>query len=306
MKVVTYNIRYGLGLDQTINLPRVTDAVRNADIIALQEVERFWRRSDMTDQPEQISSLLKEFYWTYFPAFDVDASNDQPNGNVSNRRRQFGVMLLSKWPVLSSRSLMLPQLPTFNVVGMSTGALECVIDSPCGPLRVYSVHLSAASVTERMLQIDALLTMHKMIERCGTVMTIGSTPADPAEAENTVKMDWSNGESSLPIPRHNLLLGDFNFTEDSGEYRRIVGEADPVYGHGVHSGSFVDSWKVAKQLSGNSLTWWPDPKGRPPAKPLRLDYCFINTEFAETVLRAWVDTDATGSDHRPYWVEFDC
>ena len=49
MKLVTYNIRFGLGLDQQIDLGRIAGAVQDADIIALQEVERFWKHSGMVD-----------------------------------------------------------------------------------------------------------------------------------------------------------------------------------------------------------------------------------------------------------------
>ncbi len=38
MKIVTYNIRYGLGLDNQYDLERIADSVRGADIIGLQEV----------------------------------------------------------------------------------------------------------------------------------------------------------------------------------------------------------------------------------------------------------------------------
>lgn len=52
MKIVSYNIRFGLGLDQRIDLGRIAETVRDADIIGLQEVERLWKHSGMTDQPD--------------------------------------------------------------------------------------------------------------------------------------------------------------------------------------------------------------------------------------------------------------
>jgi len=55
MKLVSYNIRFGLGLDQKIDLGRIADTVNDADIITLQEVERYWKHSGMTDQPDIIS-----------------------------------------------------------------------------------------------------------------------------------------------------------------------------------------------------------------------------------------------------------
>ena len=303
MKVVTYNIRFGMGLDKRFDLSRIADAVRDADIIGLQEVERNWRRSGMVDQPQVLGELLKEFYWAYCPAFDMDASIMLKDGSISNRRRQFGPMLLSRWPILSVRSLVLPQLSTVDLISMSTGAIEGVIDSPCGPLRVYSVHLSPISPQERLMQIDALLEMHNMIERCGRIVVADGMPNHPAEAAHITQMDWSNGEPSLPIPVHTIYLGDFNCTEESSEYIRFASEPDPIYGRGMHSGSLVDSWSVAREKIGEPVSWWPDPPNRLPRKPLRLDYCFINAELAPKVSRAWVDVDATGSDHKPYWVE---
>jgi endonuclease/exonuclease/phosphatase family metal-dependent hydrolase len=305
MKIVTYNIRFGMGLDQCYDLERIATEVDGADIIGLQEVERFWRRSGMVDQPQVLGELLKEYYWAYCPAFDVDASTANEDGSVINRRRQFGPMLLSRWPIRSARTLVLPQLPASELISMTAGALECVIETPLGPLRIYSLHISALSPRERLLQIDTLIENHKEIEHCGTVMMAAGNHSNPAEAQHIVDLDWNNGEPPLPKPVHTVFLGDFNSTEESSEYIRFVGEADPIFGRGVHSNSFVDSWSVARERTGSPESWWPDPPDRLPGHPLRLDYCFISTELASKVNRCWVDTKAVGSDHRPYWVEFD-
>ena len=305
MKIVSYNIRFGLGIDQRYDLERIATEVDGADIIGLQEVERFWRRSGMVDQPQVLGELLKGFYCAYCPAFDVDASTINGDGSVLNRRRQFGPMVLSRWPIRSVRTLVLPQLPASELISMTTGALECVIETPQGPLRVYSLHLSALSPRERLLQIDALLEMNKTIEHCGTVMMAAGNHGNPAEAQHIVDLDWDNGEPPLPKPVNTIFMGDFNSTEESAEYIRFVGEADPIFGRGVHSDNFVDSWSVARETTGSPESWWPDPPDRLPGHPLRLDYCFISTALASKVNRCWVDSKAVGSDHRPYWVQFD-
>ena len=305
MKIVTYNIRFGLGLDQCYNLERIATEIEGADIISLQEVERFWRRSGMVDQPEALGELLKGYYWAYGPAFDVDASIMNDDGSIQNRRRQFGPMILSRWPICSVRTLVLPQLPACELISMTTGALECVIDTPQGALRVYSLHLSALSPQERLLQIDSLLEMNKAIEHCGSVLMAAGNHSNPAEAQHIVDLDWNHGEPALPIPVNTLFMGDFNSTEESREYIRFVGEADPIFGRGIHSNSLVDSWSVARNPAGSPESWWPDPADRLPCHPLRLDYCFISTGLASKVNRCWVDTEAVGSDHRPYWVQLD-
>ncbi len=306
MKVVTYNIRFGVGRDQCCNLERIAREVHGADIIGLQEVERFWRRTGMVDQPQVLGDLLKEYYWSYCPAVDLDASTKGEGGAISNRRRQFGPMLLSRWPILSARPLVLPHLGAVHLFSMNTGALEAVIDTPCGVMRVCSLHLSSISTQERLMQIDTLLEMHQCTEPFRNLMITGTDDRKyPGEAEHCVQMDWNNGEPPLPVPSHSIFMGDFNCTEESREYTRFLGEADPVYGRGIHPHSLVDSWSVAQETIGEPTSWWPDPPDRLPGHPLRLDYCFVNTELAPKVKRCWVDVEAVGSDHKPYWVEFD-
>ena len=45
MRLVTYNVQFGKGRDGRFDLRRIADAVRDADVIALQEVGRHWLRS---------------------------------------------------------------------------------------------------------------------------------------------------------------------------------------------------------------------------------------------------------------------
>ena len=305
MNAVTYNIRYGMGLDNRYDLERIANAVRGADVIGLQEVERFWRRSGMTDQPKQLGESLHDYYWVYCPSFDVDASTLDANGGIINRRRQFGTMLLSKQPILSARMIVLPQLETVDLFSLVGGAIEVVTSTPAGVLRVYSIHLSSISSRERLLQIDTLFNAFAYSNRNRGATVRSDIPTDPIEAENFVRMNWSNGEPNPPAPEHTLFMGDFNSLEESPEYIRFAGEIDPVYGRGMHSDDLVDSWSVAKETIGQPTSWWPDPPDRAPGKALRLDYCFVSTGLASKVSRAWVDVDADGSDHKPYWVEFD-
>ena len=67
---------------------------------------------------------LPKHHWSYGPYFDVDASKVAADGTVTNRRRQFGVMTLSRWPILSSRLHILPKF--------KTGAIFFHLASPLG------------------------------------------------------------------------------------------------------------------------------------------------------------------------------
>ena len=62
IKIVTYNIQFGQGRDGKVDLSRIIDAVQGADVIALQEVDRFWTRSQMADQVEVLVNAFAGFW----------------------------------------------------------------------------------------------------------------------------------------------------------------------------------------------------------------------------------------------------
>ncbi len=303
MKLVTYNIRFGLGADQKIDLERITDTVKNADIIALQEVERYWQRSGMTDQPEIISKHLKNYYRVFFPAFDVDASKANRDGSVVNRRRQFGPMVLSRWPIRMARHILFPKFGTVDYYNMDLGAIECIVDTPSGPLLVYSLHLSAVSPRDRLTQIDRLLDFYRSAPVSGGSWTGGYAAAADPTAIMLTDQNWSNGEPEPKIPKEAVMMGDFNFAPESEEYDRMVGSTDPCNDRVAHVDGFFDSWTIAKARTGDRDSWHPNPPEREPGHPICLDYCFISPILSRNVERVWVDHQAVGSDHRPYWVE---
>src|SRR5438552_14998857 len=74
VKLVTYNIQYGLGKDNRYDLARIAREVEDADVIALQEVERHWQRSGCVDSPAVLAGKLPEHYWVYGANLDMDAS----------------------------------------------------------------------------------------------------------------------------------------------------------------------------------------------------------------------------------------
>ena len=166
MRLASYNIQYGFGRDGRSDLARVLDVVRAADIICLQEVDRHWRRTGMADQPAEIEALMPDRHAVYGPGFDVDAS-EWVAGRVINRRRQFGVMTLSRWPVLSSRTVILPKHDTGPAFNMLTQALDTVIATPSGSLRVLNVHLTHTNEAERLEQIVALKALLERHDREG-------------------------------------------------------------------------------------------------------------------------------------------
>jgi endonuclease/exonuclease/phosphatase family metal-dependent hydrolase len=287
VKLVTYNIQYGLGRDNRYDLARIAREIADADVIALQEVERNWQRSGCVDSPAVLGAQLPEHHWVYGANLDMDASYRDAEGRLVNRRRQFGTMILSRSPIVSSRNHLLPKYGTLTQHSIQQGALEAVIvTGRAGPVRVYSLHLSHLSPALRMPQVEALLAIQARAPSEGGAWC-GGHPEPHA--------GWTEGEMP-PMPAEAILMGDYNFTSGTAEYDRMVGPRSERYGRLNRLEGFVDAWVAAGGDEGGGATI---PDGR------RIDFCFVSSSLAPRVRSARVDDTATGSDHQPLWVELD-
>lgn len=290
VKLVTYNIQYSKGRDGRFDLGRIARAVDGADVIALQEVERNWPRTGMADQPAEIGALLPDYYRVFGAYFDMDASTRKADGSVDNRRRQFGNMLLARWPIAASRLLLLPRIGTITDPVMQMGAIEGVIAAESGPLRVLSLHLSAQSTRERLMQIGFLVDDHARATAAGGAWS--GTWEDAA---------WTLGEATPAMPVEAIWMGDFNACPGGPEYDAITGPVDPVCGRIDHRDAFADAWVAAGNDEASGVTYPDDGV----TGGVRLDYCFVSTALAPRVRTARIDSEADGSDHQPVWVEID-
>ena len=287
MKLVTYNIQFGLGRDGRYDLARIATEVAGADIIALQEVDRHWQRSGCVDSPAVLAAHLPEHHWVYGANLDMDASHRDAAGRLVNRRRQFGTMILARAPIVSSRNHLLPKYATLTQHSIQQGALEAVVVSErAGPLRIYSLHLSHLSTATRLPQIEALLDIHARAPGEGGAWCGGHPEPDAG---------WTEG-GMPPMPADAIVLGDFNFTWNEPEYDHVIGPSSPRYGRLNRSTGFVDAWVAAGHGEDEGATI---PDGR------RIDYCFVSSALASRIRVARIDADATGSDHYPLWVEMD-
>ncbi|TPM33007.1 endonuclease/exonuclease/phosphatase family protein [Mesorhizobium sp. B2-3-5] len=292
MKLVSYNIQYGFGSDERYDLSRAARIVDGADIIALQEVERHWQRSNFDDQPELLSRLLPDYYWVYGPAFDMDAS-ERRDGRLVNRRRQFGTMMLSKLPIVWSRLHALPMRRTLRPLNTRNAALECLIRTPAGPVRVLSLHLAHIAAEERLEQIEYLLAEHRRAPTDGGPWS----GVDDEPARN-----WTSGEAEPENPPAAIWMGDFNMEPGSAEYRRIVGST-PYHRGAAYLDGFVDAAAVAIEPAADFHTHEKIIDGRLAKR--RLDHCFVGGMFAGRVRSVGSDIGEVASDHFPVRVDID-
>ena len=288
MKLISYNIQYGRGRDGVFDLERIADTIAGADVIALQEVERYWQRSGMCDQPQAIADLLGEYHWIYGAGVDVDAGSRDSNGRVQNRRRQFGNMLLCRKPILSSRNHLLPKYASLGPMSIQRSALEGVIETGRGWLRLYCVHLTHLSAETRLPQVERLLDIHRRAPVEGAALSGAG-----------LKDEWTEEGMPPALPDVAIMMGDFNMEPDSEEYTRFAGPVSPYGGRIINPHGFVDAWVTAGNAELDGVT--ADIHGR----GVRLDYCFVSAALGERISAARIDSQAVGSDHQPLWVEID-
>lgn len=265
---VSYNIQYGFGIDGRYDLQRIVDAIRHADIILLQEVTRGFIRNKGADMVADIRALLPDRFAVVGMPTDIDFGSAPRDGVVRDSRFQFGNMVLSRWPVLSSRLHLLPRSPRTERLNLQRGALEALIQTPVGAVRFLSVHLDHVDAAERLRQIEALR---------GIV-----TAMDGGAATGMGEF----GFPELPVTEHAIAAGDFNMRPGSPEYVAMAGEG---------TGALLDISPPGEVMS------FYNPKEPEPLQ--RLDYAFATPTLAKRVTKSWIDEATIGSDHRPVWLE---
>jgi endonuclease/exonuclease/phosphatase family metal-dependent hydrolase len=286
MKCVTYNVQYGVGLDGAYDIGRIAEAVRGADLIALQEVTRNNPRNGGRDMVAELREALPEHFAVYGPNFEAEMGSHVKDGRAVDVRLEFGNMVLSKTPILASRNLLLPRRRSLDVLNLQRGAIEALVETSLGPIRFYSIHLDHRAPDERIDQLDFL--MNRVL----------AYPLEGGAITGTAEF----GFPEPPRPEAFVLMGDFNMLPGSEEYVGLVGRSDHAFGLPRVASKPVDAALVGE---AEPATTWVEPK-EPENRKLwkRIDYVFTSAELADSVKHTWVDEDAKGSDHLPVWVEF--
>jgi len=287
MKVVSYNIQYGVGLDGRYDAERIAATVRGADVIALQEVSRNNPQNGGRDMVAELTALLPDYFVVYGSNFEANVGSHVKDGRAVTTMFQLGNMILSKTPIQLSRNLLLPRSRSISVLNFQRGALEALIETPLGFIRFYSTHLDHRNPMERARQIRFLR------ERLFNHALEGGGLTGLSEV----------GLPEPPAPEAFILMGDFNMLAGSPEYVELAGLPDHEFGMPLSADLAVDAAAWLK-ASGDDFVTWVDPKRPQDAgRYKRIDYIFASASLAGNLKRLWVDAEAVGSDHRPVWLE---
>lgn len=173
LRVSTFNIHHGVGLDGLLDLERIAVTVEStgADVVGLQEVDRhFGERSAFVDQATWLAERLGMYV-----VFGANIDNDPLTPGAP--RRQYGTAILSGHRITETANTLLPRPEG----GEQRGLLEARVRVRGLPVRVFNTHLQHNSQTERLAQVAAVRDVLARTDE--SVVLLGDLNATPDSPE---------------------------------------------------------------------------------------------------------------------------
>lgn len=276
MKVLSWNIQWGRGLDGRVDLARTATVARefDADVYCFQEVavnHPGLPGGAAMNQPAWLAGL----FLGYESAYGV--GSDLPDG--LGGRRQFGNLILSRRPVLQVLRHLLPWPAEAGVPSMQRVAVEAVIEAPefpGGAVRVITTHLEYFSATQRAAQCEALRA----------IVDAGWRHATKPPANEELDPPFA----VLPRGEGCVLCGDFNSPAGAPEQAALLR-------HGA-APACVNAWTVVHGAVPPAPTFGVHER-RYVEEPAVYDIFYVSENLAGKVANVIVDMGTTASDHQP-------
>jgi endonuclease/exonuclease/phosphatase family metal-dependent hydrolase len=138
LRVMTYNIRHGEGVDLRVDLKRIAEVIRaeRPDVVCLQEVDRGMERTGGTDQPRLLGEMLGM------------TAVFEPNRRIG--AGEYGNATLSRLPVVEHENVALPSPPESGEKGL----LRVRVRFEGRQIDIFNTHWGLVE-TERIAQAEA-------------------------------------------------------------------------------------------------------------------------------------------------------
>lgn len=283
MKLITWNIQWCCGVDGHVDPARIIAHARafaDFDVLCLQEVARNYpglEGNRIRDQFRELAALLPDY--TAIEGIAVDEFSAQDG------RRQFGNMVLSRLPVVQVLRHLLPWPADPLVPTMPRVALEVVLTTAAGPLRVTTTHLEYYSVPQREAQVERLRQIQ-------------------AEASGHAANVWQEEKRGGPFETKQrgpagILTGDFNYEVSEPIHARLQ---QPI---GAGISRYVDAWTIANPGVPHAPTVGVYDKVQWRGREFCCDYLCVTEDLAPRVRVVAVDLQTAASDHQPVLLELE-
>lgn len=214
LRVVSYNIRHGEGMDRKLDLERTAGVLKalEPDFVALQEVDKNAARSGKVDEAAVLGKALG-MHHAFGKFMDFQGG-------------EYGLAVLSRFPILETHVHRLPD-------GAEPRVVVEVVTQPGGSgskLSIGSIHLDWTKEELRVAQITAL--EKALGERKHPFVLVGDFNAQPgSETMEFVARNWkvvpkTGGEATFPAnePRIEIDYIVVRGIDAAGARCRVVDE----------------------------------------------------------------------------------
>jgi endonuclease/exonuclease/phosphatase family metal-dependent hydrolase len=160
LRVATWNLLHGRSLVHgEVRAEDVAAGAKqlDADVVALQEVDRHQNRSGVLDLTAVVAEATGAVWWRFLPTVwgepGLDWTPVRPDEHDDGHRAAYGIALVSRLPMLDWDVLRFPPAPfgmplyvpgrgLTKVDDEPRGAVAAVLAGPSGPFTVVATHLS--------------------------------------------------------------------------------------------------------------------------------------------------------------------
>lgn len=254
VRMATYNIQAGMGVDGEYDLDRLADTIRDmdADVIGLQEVDVHW--GDRSENENTIKLLAEKLGMDYYfaPIYDLDPDEG------SKKRKQYGVAVLSEYPIEQTANREITRLSTQDPdpePELAPGFLEAQIDVDGADVWFYVTHLDyRGDPSIREEQVD---DMFDVMEEHDYPVLVGDMNANPDAPELQPLFRWFDDAWE-----NNTQSGSgYTFPSDSPEKRidyvltsKKMSVENTTVDHSLASDHFPVSTDVTLAPDSHSVT----------------------------------------------------
>ncbi|MGN6650681.1 endonuclease/exonuclease/phosphatase family protein [Trinickia sp.] len=284
MKLVSWNVQWGRDAQGRVDLGRTIDTAKRLadfDVLCMQEITRGFGALPGGPSPDQFEEIARAL-----PGFTVlDAIGaDLPSLDGSPPRRQFGNAIATRLPASLAIRHSLPWPADAGAPSMQRVALEAVVETNRGPLRILVTHLEFYSLKQRLAQVDALRRLQ---------LEAADHAAHPAPAEND-----TGPFASTSRPVSAIVCGDFNSEFGSEAYQAFVA---PL----ANAPGFIDAWTTLHPGATPPPTAGVYDTAQWSNGPIACDFVFVTEDLRSRLRSCEIDGTTQASDHQPIVLELD-
>ncbi|UUO07453.1 endonuclease/exonuclease/phosphatase family protein [Blastopirellula sp. J2-11] len=145
LRILSYNIHHGEGVDGKLDLPRIADVIKSAapHLVLLQEVDRNTARTGNVDQAAELGKLT---------GMEVAFG-----GNLRLGKGDYGNAILSRFPLREVKNYSLPNLTNGETRGVLSATVQVPSTTEDETILILATHLDhRTGEADRLASIDFL------------------------------------------------------------------------------------------------------------------------------------------------------